>query len=78
MNWTQFQRSSHLWWVQGGYLATHACEGQKASQSTLKAYQDGSLHQGGLLDMLQLHFPFLHKHLACWITGLEADRKAWS
>lgn len=72
MNWTQFQRSSHHCWVQGGYLAIHACEGQKASQSTLKAYQDG------LLDILQLHFPFLHKQLACWITGQEVDRKAWS
>lgn len=64
--------------MQGGYLAIHACEGQKASQSTLKAYQDGSLHQGGLLDILQMPFALLHKQVTCWITGQEADGKALS
>lgn len=49
--------------MQGGYLAIHACEGQKASQSTLKAYQDGSLHQGGLLDILQMPFALLRKQV---------------
>lgn len=59
-------------------VTVHACEGQKAFQSTLKAYQDGSLHQGGLLDTLQLPFPLLQKELACQITGQEADGEASS
>jgi len=74
MSWTQFQISVCRDQVRGGYLAVSACAGQKVSQSTPKAYRDGWLRWGGLLDMLQLPFLLPHAWWAFWMSGQEAGK----